>query len=133
MIADKILGNLHRSSETPSKVVVDIPFEWFETDRHRILKIADDDLYDLFPILPKFAKRRGGDLSGGQQQQLAIARALVQDPKIHLRLGGKGRSPAAELNLVLPSYNKTAGSRARINATAGLRARALFANKTSTF
>ncbi|MBO7513183.1 MAG: hypothetical protein J6T54_09500, partial [Fibrobacter sp.] len=42
MIADKILGNLHRSSETPSKVVVDIPFEWFETDRHRILKIADD-------------------------------------------------------------------------------------------
>ena len=38
-------------------------------------------LYDLFPILPKFAKRRGGDLSGGQQQ-LAIARALVQDPKI---------------------------------------------------
>ena len=42
MIADKILGNLHRSSETPSKVVVDIPFEWFETDRHRILKMADD-------------------------------------------------------------------------------------------
>jgi urea transport system ATP-binding protein len=39
-------------------------------------------LYDLFPILPKFAKRRGGDLSGGQQQQLAIARALVQDLKI---------------------------------------------------
>lgn len=39
-------------------------------------------LYDLFPILPKFAKRRGGDLSGGQQQQLAIARALVQNPKI---------------------------------------------------
>ena len=39
-------------------------------------------MYDLFPILPKFAKRRGGDLSGGQQQQLAIARALVQDPKI---------------------------------------------------
>lgn len=42
MIADKILGNLHRSSETPSKVVVDIPFEWFETDRHRILAMADD-------------------------------------------------------------------------------------------
>lgn len=41
-----------------------------------------DYIYDLFPILPKFAKRRGGDLSGGQQQQLAIARALVTDPKI---------------------------------------------------
>ena len=32
-----------------------------------------DFIYDLFPILPKFAKRKGGDLSGGQQQQLAIA------------------------------------------------------------
>lgn len=41
-----------------------------------------DYLYDLFPILPKFAKRKGGDLSGGQQQQLAIARALCADPKI---------------------------------------------------
>lgn len=38
-------------------------------------------IYDLFPILPQFAKRKGGDLSGGQQQ-LAIARALVTDPKI---------------------------------------------------
>lgn len=41
-----------------------------------------DYLYELFPILPKFAKRKGGDLSGGQQQQLAIARALCADPKI---------------------------------------------------
>lgn len=41
-----------------------------------------DYIFDLFPILPKFAKRRGGDLSGGQQQQLAIARALVAEPKI---------------------------------------------------
>lgn len=41
-----------------------------------------DYLYELFPILPKFAKRKGGDLSGGQQQQLAIARALCAEPKI---------------------------------------------------
>lgn len=41
-----------------------------------------DYIYDLFPILPEFAKRKGGDLSGGQQQQLAIARALVAEPKI---------------------------------------------------
>lgn len=41
-----------------------------------------DYIYDLFPVLPKFEKRKGGDLSGGQQQQLAIARALVAKPKI---------------------------------------------------
>ena len=39
-------------------------------------------IYELFPILKRFEKRKGGDLSGGQQQQLAIARALVTDPKI---------------------------------------------------
>jgi len=40
------------------------------------------EVYDLFPILKDFLKRKGGDLSGGQQQQLAIARAMVGDPKV---------------------------------------------------
>ena len=43
-----------------------------------------DEIFELFPILKEFLPRRGGDLSGGQQQQLAIARALITRPKLLL-------------------------------------------------
>ncbi|MBC2836603.1 urea ABC transporter ATP-binding subunit UrtE [Paragemmobacter straminiformis] len=47
---------------------------------HRI----PDEIYDLFPVLKDMGHRRGGDLSGGQQQQLAIARAMIMRPRVLL-------------------------------------------------
>jgi len=41
-----------------------------------------EEIFTLFPVLRGMLKRRGGDLSGGQQQQLAIARALVTEPRL---------------------------------------------------
>ena len=48
-------------------------------DRH-----IPDDVFTLFPVLKDMLGRRGGDLSGGQQQQLAIGRALVMQPRLLL-------------------------------------------------
>jgi urea transport system ATP-binding protein len=45
-------------------------------------RAIDDEIFALFPVLGDMLGRRGGDLSGGQQQQLAIARALVTRPKL---------------------------------------------------
>jgi len=50
--------------------------------RPRAERAIDDEIFSLFPALGDMLGRRGGDLSGGQQQQLAIARALVTRPKL---------------------------------------------------
>jgi urea transport system ATP-binding protein len=52
------------------------------TKPSRQAKRIKNEIFDLFPVLRTMLSRRGGDLSGGQQQQLAIARALVAEPKL---------------------------------------------------
>lgn len=46
------------------------------------IKKVPESIYEIFPVLKQMLKRRGGDLSGGQQQQLAIGRALVLNPRL---------------------------------------------------
>jgi urea transport system ATP-binding protein len=55
-------------------------FACLPRDRH----LVPEHIFELFPVLKEMQKRRGGDLSGGQQQQLAIGRALIMRPKLLL-------------------------------------------------
>lgn len=55
-------------------------FACLPRDQHTV----PDEIYELFPVLKEMQNRRGGDLSGGQQQQLAIGRALITKPRLLL-------------------------------------------------
>jgi urea transport system ATP-binding protein len=71
-----------------------------------------DEVFELFPVLKKMARRRGGDLSGGQQQQLAIGRALAIRPKLLvLDEPTEGIQPniVAEIASILTKLNRESG------------------------
>jgi urea transport system ATP-binding protein len=53
-----------------------------DSRRGTALQEIPEHIFEWFPVLKKMLRRRGGDLSGGQQQQLAIGRAMVLDPKL---------------------------------------------------
>ena len=81
----KGIGYIPQGREIISKLTVyENLLLGMEATTDKNAKFPEEEMYDLFPILKDFKKRLGGNLSGGQQQQLAIARILVSNPSLIL-------------------------------------------------
>jgi urea transport system ATP-binding protein len=76
------IGYVPQGREIFSQLTVEENLRIGLTSGRRKLKEIPDTIFAMFPVLKQMLRRRGGDLSGGQQQQLAIGRALVLDPTL---------------------------------------------------
>jgi urea transport system ATP-binding protein len=74
------IGYVPQGREIFSQLTVEENLRIGLTARRDSVRTVPESIYEMFPVLKKMLRRRGGDLSGGQQQQLAIGRALVLDP-----------------------------------------------------
>jgi urea transport system ATP-binding protein len=76
------IGYVPQGREIFSQLTVEENLRIGLTARKNKLRDVPEQIFTLFPVLKKMLRRRGGDLSGGQQQQLAIGRAMVLEPKL---------------------------------------------------
>ena len=76
------IGYVPQGREIFSQLTVEENLRIGLTARRNKLKDIPEQIFAMFPVLKKMLRRRGGDLSGGQQQQLAIGRAMVLEPRL---------------------------------------------------
>jgi urea transport system ATP-binding protein len=76
------IGYVPQGREIFSQLTVEENLRIGLAARRDTARVIPEHIFELFPVLKRMLRRRGGDLSGGQQQQLAIGRALVIDPTL---------------------------------------------------